>query len=183
MKLSRLFASLVILASPLFLQAQTTATEMTPPANTTLTDEQIAEVIQAANAAEIEAAQYAKTHAGKGEVKKFAEHMISAHNDNSKKLSALQTKNQMKPATNSEAQKVTSDAQSMMSDLRNKKKTEFEKAYMQSQVKMHQQLLNDLDQKFIPQARNTEFKNFLQETREHVKEHLSKAESMESTTK
>jgi putative membrane protein len=178
MKFTLYITSLIFLLASTELFAQTSATS-----SPQYTDEQIAEVIQTANAAEIEAAQLAKTKSAKNEVKGYAEHMISAHSENSKKLSDLQKKNQMQPARNETAQKLSSDAKTQMMDLKKAKNQEFETAYMQSQVKMHQQLLNDLDQKFIPQAKNPEFKTFLQETRTHVQEHLTKAETIQSVQK
>jgi putative membrane protein len=180
MKITHFLASLLLALLPTGVFAQQEQAQSTMPQ---MTEEQIAEVIQAANAAEIQAAQMAKTKSANGEVKGYAEHMISAHNDNSEKLSDLQKKFKMRPAHNEMAQKISTDAKSQMTSLKQTPNKEFETAYMQSQVKMHQQLLNDLDQKFIPQARNPEFKSFLQETRTHVQEHLSKAETLQSTQK
>ena len=70
-----------------------------------------------------------------------------------------------------------------MSELKKKKGSDFDKAYIENQVMMHQQVLNDLESKYIPATQNSDFKAFLETTKAHVQEHLTKAQQIQSTLK
>ncbi len=173
---TRLFAFSLFFA-PAFGFGQTQA----PAEAMALTDNQIAEIIQTANNAEIDAAKMAQGKASHADVKGFAKHMIEGHTQNLKDLKKVEHSEKLKPEASPVAQQLHTDAQNKMTELRKAKGAEFEKAYMASQVAMHTQLLTDLDQKFIPAAKDPEFKTFLQTTREHVQQHLSKAQEIQTT--
>ncbi|QDK37267.1 DUF4142 domain-containing protein [Bdellovibrio sp. NC01] len=151
------------------------------PAALALSDSEIAEIMKTANQAEIDAGKMAKSKASNSEVKDFAKHMVSAHESNMKDGKKVAKKEKIKPENNDTAKDLKKSAKDQMAELKTKKGSEFDKAYIDNQVAMHQQLLNDLDSKFIPQASNAEFKSFLEETRTHVQEHLSKAQQIQSS--
>ena len=58
-----------------------------------LNDHQIAEIMEEANEAEIDAAKLAKDDAKNGEVKEFAKHMIEQHKMNEKDMKKIVKKN------------------------------------------------------------------------------------------
>lgn len=144
-----------------------------------LNDNQIAEIMKTANMAEIDAAKVAKSKASTEQVKAFAEHMIVEHKQNDKDAKDLAKKESIKPKFNTIAKGIKEDARTEMADLKKLKGTDFDKGYMKMQIAMHQELLNDLDQKFIPAAKNAQFKEFLQTTRTHVAAHLAKAQDVQ----
>jgi putative membrane protein len=149
------------------------------PKDTGLTDNQIAEIMQTANMAEVDAAKVAKERGQTQQIKDFAEHMIVEHKQNSKDAKALEKKVDIKPKSNTMAKDLKKDAKMELADVKKLKGLDFDKAYIKMQITMHQQLLNDLDQKLIPAAKNEHFKEYLQTTREHVVEHLSKAQNVQ----
>ena len=164
-----------ILAHAEDVPAQATAATA-PPA---ITDNQIAEIMKTANMAEIDAAKVAKEKSKNQKVKEFAEHMIVEHKQNDKEAKILTKKIDIKPKANDIAKGIKNDAKIELADLKKMTGAEFDKGYMKMQIGMHQGLLNDLDQKFIPAAQNAHFKEFLQTTRTHVAAHLAKAQDVQ----
>ncbi len=146
-----------------------------------LNDHQIAEVLEEANDAEIDAAKVAKKETKNKEVRDFANHMIAEHEKNMKETKKIVKKNDIDPEDSEMSKALEEDAKNKKKMLKDQKdKVAFDKMYMEQQVNMHSQLLNDLDQKFIPAAQKPEFKAHLQATREHVSKHLEMAKSLQS---
>lgn len=145
-----------------------------------MTDGQIAEILEEANEAEIDAAKIAKDDARNKEVKDFAKHMLSQHEVNKKDAKKIVKKADIDQESSQWSKALKEDAKNKKSLLKKQTNTTFDKTYIDQQVSMHQQLLNDLDQKYIPQAKNPEFKAHLQSTRTHVSEHLERAKSLQS---
>lgn len=146
----------------------------------TLTDHQIAGILEEANDAEIDAAKLAKDDAKNKEVQEFAKHMIEEHKKNNKAMDKITKKNDIDDEDSDMSKAIKEDAKNKKSLLKKQKDLAFDKMYMEQQVTMHQQLLNDLDQKYIPAAQKPEFKAHLQATREHVNQHLQKAKDLQS---
>ncbi len=146
----------------------------------TMNDHQIAEILEEANDAEIDAAKLAKDDASRKEVKNFAKHMIDEHKKNEKETKKIVKKNDIDPEESQWSKTLKENAKANKDMLKKQKGAAFDKMYMEQQVSMHQQLLNDLDQKFIPNATKPEFKTHLQATREHVSKHLEKAKEVQA---
>ncbi|HEX7676248.1 MAG TPA: DUF4142 domain-containing protein [Bdellovibrio sp.] len=146
-----------------------------------LSDSDIAEIMKTANKAEIDAGKMAKSKASNSQVKDFAKMMVDAHEENMKDGKKIEKKEKIKSETTDTSKDLKSSTKDQLAELKKKKGSDFDKAYIDNQVAMHQQLLNDLDNKFIPAATNPEFKTYLQNTREHVQKHLSKAQEIQST--
>jgi putative membrane protein len=162
-----------VLVSTLFLahaQAQTA-----PDQN------QVAKIMKTANDMEIKAAKVAKSKAQNAEVKAFAEEMIKAHEENNKEAKKITKTNDINPKSSDGSKSLEKEAESKVSDMKKMKGLDFDKAYIDSQVNMHEQLLTDLDTKFIPAATNVNFKTFLETTKSHVQEHLAKAKTIQAT--
>lgn len=145
-----------------------------------LNDHQIAEIMEEANDAEIDAAKLAKDDAKNAEVKEFAKHMMDEHKMNNKEAKKVVKKNDIDPEKSEMSKALKEDAKNKRAVLKKQKNMNFDKMYMEQQVSMHTQLLNDLDQKFIPAAQKPEFKAHLQATREHVSKHLEQAKAIQA---
>ena len=143
-------------------------------------DAQIAETMKTANEAEVKAAKVAKSKASDSQVRDFANMMITEHEQNMKDAKNIEKKQKISPRSNDMAKDMKKDAGEKMSDLKKNKGTAFDKAYIAQQIEMHQDLLNKLDQSFIPATHNEDFKAYLTTTRGHVAEHLAKAQEIQS---
>lgn len=142
---------------------------------------QIAEVVKTVNEAEIDAAKVAQSKASNKAVKEFAKSMIDEHKKNTKDGKHIMHKADVKAESNEMAKEVKEDAKNKMAALKKVKGAEFDAMYMDQQITMHQQVMNDLEQKYIPAAKNPEFKQYLQTTHEHVAGHLAKAKEIQAT--
>lgn len=75
------------------------------------------------------------------------------------------------------------DAAAKASDsrLKGKKGTDFEKAYLDEQVTMHQTVLDTIDTQLAPNAKAEELKTLLTKTRTTVASHLDHAKQLQSS--
>lgn len=149
------------------------------PAEKPLTDGEIVAVTSTANNGEIEMAQLATKTATNADVKNFAAMMITQHRDMETKGKALATKAKITPADNEASTTLKNDVASTVTNLKTQKGKDFDKAYMEAQVKAHRDVLNMIDNKLLPSAQNGELKTMLNDARTHVATHLAKAEEIQ----
>lgn len=149
------------------------------PAEKPLTDAEIVAVTSSANNGEIDMANLAAKSATNADVKNFAAMMITQHKDMETKGKALAAKAKITPADNDASNSLKSDVQSTISSLKTQKGKDFDKAYMEAQVKAHRDVLNLFDNKLLPNAQNGDLKTLLTDGRSHVAAHLAKAEEIQ----
>jgi putative membrane protein len=153
----------------------------TTPAESPPTDENIAAIAGAANTSEIEQGKLASTKAKDPKVKKFGAMMVTDHGDVAKKHTELLKKTKMTPQDNSMSTMITSDSTKVIEQLKTATGAEFDKMYIDAQVKDHQMLLDALDQKLIPNAKNADLKAELTSIRPKVEAHLKQAQEIQKT--
>ena len=149
------------------------------PAEKPLTDAEIVAVTSTANNGEIDMANLATKTATNADVKNFAAMMITQHRDMETKGKALAAKAKITPADNDASTALKSDVQSTITSLKTQKGKDFDKAYMESQVKAHRDVLNLFDNKLLPNAQNGDLRTLLTDGRSHVAAHLAKAEEIQ----
>ena len=161
--------------------SSTTKPEPTPakPAEKPLTDGEIVQVASTANNGEIDMATLATKNAMSADVKGFAAMMIAQHREMETKGKALAAKAKITPADNDASTSLKTDVASVLTSLKTQKGKDFDKAYMDSQVKAHRGVLNLLDNRMLPNAQNGELKTHLTDARTHVAAHLAKAEEIQ----
>jgi putative membrane protein len=106
--------------------------------------------------------------------------MIAEHKMNNKDMKKAVKAANIDPEKSEMSKALKEDAKDKKKLLKKQKNMAFDKMYMEQQVTMHTQLLNDLDSKFIPAAQKPEFKAHLQATREHVSKHLEEAKAIQA---
>ena len=99
---------------------------------------------------------------------------------NNKEMDKVTKKHDIDDEDSDISKAIKEDGKNKRDLLKKQKDLAFDKMYIEQQVTMHQQLLNDLDQKYIPAAQKPEFKAHLQTTREHVSQHLQKAKELQA---
>jgi putative membrane protein len=154
-----------------------------PKAEAPLSDEQIAAVTNAANTGEVDQAKEAVKKAKNAKVKAFANEMIKDHGEAYKKQNEILKKASLTASDNPVAMQITTDGKQVMSTLNAATGADFDKAYMDAQVKEHQQVLDNLDNKLIPSAKNAELKAHLQTIRTKVAHHLKMAQDLQGSLK
>lgn len=145
-----------------------------------LSDAEIVMITSTANNGEIDMAKLAKAQGTSPDVKSFAAMMITQHTDMEAKGKALAAKAKITPADNDASTALKSDVASTITSLKNQKGKDFDKAYMESQVKAHRDVLNMFDNKLLPSAQNSDLKSLLTAGRAHVAAHLAKAEEIQT---
>jgi putative membrane protein len=160
--------------------ATTATTETSDKVTDKVTDAQIASVMKTANDAEISAAKLATKQAQNNEVKGFAKQMIKEHSKNEKDGKDISKKAGIKMEDTEMSKTLKQDADKKTADLKSLKGAEFDRAYMASQIDMHEQLLAQLNDKFIPNAQNEQMKSFLEQTKTHVQQHLDHAKKIQT---
>lgn len=161
-------------------EATTDATQTpTPPPPAAMTDGQIAMIAMTANSADSAHGEHAKTAATNAEVKAFAQRMITDHGGLNKQAADLAAKTGLVPEESDDSRGLKSDADAKMQELMGKTGADFDKAYIDAEVDMHQKVLDALDQKLIPGATNAELKTLLQTARAGVASHLESAKAIQ----
>ena len=150
------------------------------PAVAGLTDGQIVELVKTANEAEIDLGKLGKSKAEHKDVKEFSNHMIDAHKKNEKKGKDAAKSAKVKAVESAESKAIKDNAKSKISDLKKLKGKDFDKAFVDAQITMHQTLLDDLNNKFIPAAQATEVKAHLEATKGEVEAHLTQAQKLQT---
>jgi putative membrane protein len=144
------------------------------------TDAQIAQIVLVANSADSASGVMAERKATAPDVKAFGRRMVTDHSALNKKATALAKKLNLTPAPSDMSTDLQKKATDTMRDLEGKTGKDFDKAYIDSQVTYHQDLLNALDQQLIPNAQNPELKQLLQTARAGVQQHLNLAKQIQA---
>jgi putative membrane protein len=164
-------------------EATPPATDTAPPAPAApqLNDNQIAAFLAAANQGEIQSSELARTSSKSADVKKLAAEMIKDHKAADKQASALFVKAGIQPEkTADEVQALESKAKTAIDELKAKKGAEFDKAYVDAQVTMHQDVIDAVDQRLLPACQNADLKAFITEIRPKLQAHLDHAKALQA---
>lgn len=158
----------------------TMAQEPMMPADQPMTDAQIVAAAATLNEGEIQMAELAKKNASNAEVKQFALMMQQHHGKGLDKTKTIQSKAKISPDTsNNVTIKMKSETNTTIESLKDKTGNEFDRAYIDAQVKAHRDALDAIDNKMLPNAQNADLKMQLTEMRRQVAEHLTKAEAIQ----
>jgi len=145
-----------------------------------INDAQIASIVVTANQVDIDAGNFAKTHAKDAQVKQFAQQMVTDHTGVNKQAVALATKLKVTPEDNPTSQSLKSGGEANVSKLKALKGADFDKAYIDHEVDYHQAVLDAVDKTLIPGAKNAELKDLLVKTRPAFVAHLEHAKHVQA---
>ena len=144
-----------------------------------LSDAEVLGVTVAANDGEVQMAELAIKKASSSDVKQFAGMMKSHHQTALQKGKKVQSTTKLAAADSDASAYLKADAEKTLKELRDKDGKEFDRAYMESQVKAHKDVLTVIDNRLVPSANNGEVKAMLVEMRRSVADHLVKAEDIQ----
>ena len=146
-----------------------------------INDAQIASIVVTANQVDIDAGNLAKTASSNGEVKKFAELMVTDHTGVNKSATELATRLKVTPEDNPTSQSLKSGGEANLKNLKGLKGAAFDKAYIDHEVAYHQSVLDALDKTLIPNAKNAELKALLVKVRPAFVAHLEHAKHLQAS--
>jgi putative membrane protein len=149
--------------------------------DTTLSDGQIAAVVETANKGEIDQAKTALKKSKNARVRQFAQHMVTDHTGAMNDEKTVDQKNGITPQANDVSDGIKSNGEKVMSQLNSSAGDSFDKAYIDAQVDEHQKVLDTLDNKLIPKAQNADLKSLLEKVRAKVAGHLKMAQDVQAS--
>ncbi|HEU4684912.1 MAG TPA: DUF4142 domain-containing protein [Nitrospira sp.] len=144
----------------------------------TLSDANVLGVLNTIDAGEMEAAQLAKEKASSEDVRAYASRIVNDH------ITSMQETRQLgqrmgvqadKPQLASSLEKTHREA---MDQLRQKSGKDFDKAYVQYQIRMHEQAVN-LVEDTADSAKHSRLREHLRQLRPDLQSHLSAARTLE----
>ncbi len=144
-------------------------------------DAQVAAIVVTANNVDIDAGKLASRTSKNGEVKKFADTMVTDHTGVNKSATELVTKLKVTPQENETSRSLKAGGEKNVKTLQGLKGAEFDKAYVAHEVAYHQQVLDALDKTLIPSAKNAELKALLVKVRPAFEAHLEHARLLQGT--
>ena len=147
-----------------------------------INDAQIASIVVTANQVDIDAGKLAASRSTNGDVRKFAELMVTDHTSVNKAAVDLATKLKVTPQDNPTSQSLKADGQKHLAQLKTLSGAGFDKAYVDREVAYHQQVLDAVDKVLIPNAGNAELKALLVKVRPAFVSHLEHAKHLQKST-
>ncbi len=144
-------------------------------------DDEIATTIAAASMSEIELGRLAQTKAKDPRVKKFAAKMVSDRTDATHKQVAMMNKMSLKIEENAMSMQLMTDASNTLDSLKSQTGAEFDRTYMDADVKRNQQFLDLIDHKLLPNAKSPDLKSFIDDLRPMVERHLTEAQTLQKS--
>ena len=150
-------------------------------AATSWTNDHIFGFVHNANNGEIALGKLASTKATNSQVKAFGSQMVKDHQAMMKDAHALMSKvNATVDSTWDDAKDLAGDGAEKLKELTDKEKgADWDKNYIESQVDMHQRVLDKLTDA-AKSSTDTSITNALTKTTAKVQEHLTKAQSIKA---
>lgn len=132
-------------------------------------------ITDAANTAEIEQGRLARVRAKDARVRDFAAMMVKHHAEARKD----QRKLKVEPQPGADVLNMKRESQRKLTELREKKGKEFDRAYIDLQVDEHRALLGRIDRELLPAAKDDGVTAYLKQIKPRVESHLAQAERLQ----
>ncbi|PTR16085.1 putative membrane protein [Nitrosospira sp. Nsp2] len=150
-------------------------------AQSALDDHQIAAIITAAHALDIESGTLAQFKSSSAEVRFFAQRMVADHTTALESLTELITRLGITPRENTISQGLKSSADKNIARLKPLRGEAFDKEYINFEIPFHEHMLEMIDNELIHNVKNEQLKGALVKTRPlffHTYEQAIRVESI-----
>lgn len=145
-------------------------------------DTKILRIAMTANTIDSTNGAFAARQAQTPAVKEFAQTMMRDHGGANKKARDLMRSANVPDSAHVDeddpAAKMAEDAQEHVGELRKLSGLEFDKAYLDHEVDLHQKVLDQIEDDLIPNAQNPAVRAYLEEIRPVVTAHLERAKQL-----
>lgn len=140
-----------------------------------LDDSQIVQIMMTVDKGEIAASEEAEKKNSNLAVDQYAQYIIQQHERNLEILNALSKQLGLTPKESTISRSLVTGGEHDLKTLSALEDRAFDKTYIDSMVKGHQDGLNLIDTKLLPQTKNPQLKVFVEQFRAMVADHLQKA--------
>ena len=146
-------------------------------------DAEIAAIVVAANAVDVDAGKLAESMGSNEQVKAFGKRMVTDHTGVNQMAGALVKKLGVTPQENDTSKALKAGGADNLAKLKKLKGAAFDKAYVEHEVAYHQAVLDTIDQTLVPNAKNEELKALIVKVRPAIEAHLKHAQQMLASLK
>ncbi len=146
-----------------------------------ITDTEIANSVLTADTEEMNLSDLGITKAHNKKVRSFAKEMYHAHTMHNAQTSSLMERNKLMAKETKSAMEMKRSSEAQIEDLSILSGREFDRAFMAAQVKMHEDVLEDIKYTLMPNAKNVDLISFLEKTRMTVEHHLDHARKVQAS--
>jgi putative membrane protein len=154
-------------------------TPATVPAGS-LDDAEILAVVRTVNSAGVAAAELATERAAAGDTRQYAQHVMEDHSKSNQQVATLAAA--IPPRDNPLSMTLREQGAADIEKLEQHSGEEFDRAFVEAQARMHQQVLDTIDEQLLPAAEDQQLRMLLQTTRDQVAMHLEHAQQLQGTT-
>lgn len=167
--------------------AQSSSDPVAPPASSPvpaspasgLSDPQIVAMLVAANNIDIDASKQALRKAKHADVIKYAQLMLQDHTAANKAMTETLAKLTIAPEATDASKSLTSHGADTLAHLALLDGSAFDKAYIDNEVVLHNEVLKIANNELIPSATKQEIKNALSTTKPLLETHLAHAQRIQ----
>jgi putative membrane protein len=150
--------------------------------NAKLDDATILARLDQANTNEVQSFTAAARTTSNPEIKRLANKIAAEHKASRGEGRALAKRIGAKPSGPAMADAVE-DVKDQMKSLEGKTGREFDEAFLEHQIKVHEETLDKLKNDFLPAAQNAELKTMIQRTIPKVQGHLTQLKKLDDQVK
>jgi putative membrane protein len=146
-----------------------------------LSDGQIAALAEEVSTEETERGRYAAEHANDGAVRRFAQRMAERHSEIYQKIMEATQRQGIVAGISPRSSQMNTLGHVQLESLKSMTGSDFDRAYMDDEIKAFRQALNLFDSKLIPNAKNEQLRTNLRWIRPQLAEYLGDAQSIRAT--
>jgi len=151
------------------------ATPDATPSRLRITDPEIVAFTAEAHYAEMVMAEVARRRASDADVKNYAVMTLMQHRDADAREKIASRKANLAPAEGAMSTQLANETSTALATLKAQSSEDFDKAYIDAQIKAEVRLLEAIDNTLVPSARTGVLKGSLARLRSQVVMHLAKA--------
>lgn len=148
-----------------------------------LGDAQVVNIVVAVNNNAIEAGELARSRSSNEKVKAFAHGMVGEHADVNKSITELVTRLDLTPHDSPIAKDLKAEGEKDRAALKALTGEEFDKAYVDKTITLHQNVLDMIDNQLMPKVENQELKALLFSLFSPFSDHLRDAQQIRASLK
>jgi putative membrane protein len=148
--------------------------------HTPKSDAEITNAVMTVNTEEMNLARIGKQKAQHEKVKAYADMMFKEHAQSNDKTSSLRNKKEIGLKESKDSMRIKFGTEYQIEQLKKMEGKNFDRAFMQEQVNLHQKVLDKMDSSLIPNAQDQDLKALLQEQRGNIEKHLQEAKDIKA---